>query len=216
MKNQSNGLVYLLVIAALIILIYAKDMNQMRMMIHLLMISLVIILMIQLMLLPFFKRKQSKKEWNQLHEKIHHHPQYQTLKLKFDEEMGNEQLTIYVDSRHNKWCTVKKGSQELRDDYLQIFDFADILAVNLINEQTFSVKRRDKQQDLNCYKLEVQIQMRHQEGPICLTFINSEVSSQSKYYQRMLHEAKYIQTMLTSMKSQGELEDDLNLTGHII
>ena len=215
MKNQSNGLVYLLVIAALIILIYAKDMNQMRIMIYLLMISLVIILMIQCMLLPFFKRKQSKKEWNQLHEKIHHHPLYQTLKLKFDEEMGNEQLTIYVDSRHNKWCTVMKGSSELRDDHLQIFDFADILAVNLINEKAFSIKRRDKQ-NLNCCKLEVQIHMRHQEEPICLTFINSEVSSQSKYYQRMLHEAKYIQTMLTSMKSQGELEDDLNLAGHII
>ena len=52
-------------------------------------------------------------------------------KLKFDEEMGNEQLTIYVDNRHNKWCTVKKGS----DADFQIFDFADILAVNLINEQ---------------------------------------------------------------------------------
>ena len=212
MKNQSNGLVYLLVMAALISLIYAKDMNQMRIMIHLLMIFLVIILMIQFMLLPFFKMKQSKKEWNQLHEKIYHHPLYQTLKLKFDEEMGNEQLTIYVDNRHNKWCTVKKGSRELRDDHVQIFDFADILAVNLINEQTFS----DKQRDLNCYKLEVQIQMRHQEGPICLTFINSEVSSQSKYYQRMLHEAKYIQTILTSMKSQGELKDDYHLGGHII
>ena len=69
MKNQSNGLVYLLVMAALISLIYAKDMNQMRIMIHLLMIFLVIILMIQFMLLPFFKMKQSKKEWNQLHGK---------------------------------------------------------------------------------------------------------------------------------------------------
>lgn len=210
MKNQSNGLVYLLVMAALISLIYAKDMNQMRIMIHLLMIFLVIILIIQFMLLPFFKMKQSKKEWNQLHEKIHHHPLYQ--KLKFDEEMGNEQLTIYVDNRHNKWCTVKKGS----DADFQIFDFADILAVNLINEQAFNIKRCDKQQNLNCCKLEVQIQMRHQQAPICLSFINSEVSSQSKYYQRMLHEAKYIQTMLTSMKCQGELKDDYHLGGHII
>ena len=58
--------------------------------------------------------------------------------------------------------------------------------------------------------------MRHQQAPICLSFINSEVSSQSKYYQRMLHEAKYIQTMLTSMKCQGELKDDYHLGGHII
>lgn len=34
MKHQSNGLIYLFVIVALIILIYAKDMNQMRIMIH--------------------------------------------------------------------------------------------------------------------------------------------------------------------------------------
>lgn len=165
-----------------------------------------------MMWLPFLKRKQSKKEWNQLREKIHQNPLYQTLNLKFDEEMGNEQLTLYIDNRHNKWCTVKKKSNA---DF-QIFDFADILAVQLINEQAFSAKQRDKQQNLNCYKLEVQIQMRHQEQPICLSFINSEVSSQSNHYQRMLHEAKYIQTMLNSMKSQAELEDDLNLADHII
>ena len=133
---------------------------------------------------------------------------YQKLKLSFDEEMGDDKTIIYVDSRHNKWFVIQK--EKVMPDYkrIHIFDFCDIVSVELINERSFYKNQLNyRTVDEVCTRLEVQVMTTNIKMPeIHLRFITADVFCSSKQYQKILREAEYIKTILTSMKYQGHDE----------
>ncbi len=205
MNKQRNKFIGCVLIVGLMILLCMREFGFVS---DTLLILLVGLIVFDFMILPIIQNKQHERYNDKLHEKMQSNPKYQHLKLTFDEEMGTEKTTIYVDSRRNKWFVIEKGWFAPNYETLQIFDFSEILLVELINECEFKVHRRDKQgQDQLCTRLEIQIITRNLKMPmVTLLFINSEVSCQSKYYRRVLREAEYIKTMLTSMKFQGDDE----------
>ena len=117
--------------------------------------------------LPMIKNRKHERYNHRLHQGMQLNEVYQKLKLSFDEEMGDDKTIIYVDSRHNKWFVIQK--EKVMPDYkrIHIFDFCDIVSVELINERSFSEEsiKLPNTVDEVCTRLEVQVMTtKHQDA----------------------------------------------------
>lgn len=208
MNEQRNEAVWYFVMSVLIGWICLKTFYVLGIVGHFLLVIAIGLMGIGFIKLPMIKNRQHERYNHRLHQGMQLNEVYQKLKLSFDEEMGDDKTTIYVDSRHNKWFVIKK--EKVMPDYerIHIFDFCDIVSVDLINERIVQMNHRDYQNtDELCTRLEVQMITRNIKMPeVNLIFITSEISCASKQYRRLLREAEYIKAILTSMKYQGNDE----------
>lgn len=208
MNEQKNEAVWYFGISVLILWICLKTFYVLGIAGHFLLVIAIGLMGIGFMKLPMIKNRKHERYNHRLHQGMQLNEVYQKLKLSFDEEMGDAKTTIYVDSRRNKWFVIEK--ERFTPDYesIHIFDFSDIVSVELINERSFQMNRRDHQNAGEvCTRLEVQMITRNIKVPeVNLIFITSDVSCASKQYRRLLREAEYIRAILTSMKYQGNDE----------
>ncbi|MBS3199779.1 hypothetical protein [Turicibacter bilis] len=208
MNEQRNEAVWYFVMSVLIGWICLKTFYVLGIVGHFLLVIAIGLMAIGFIKLPMIKNRQHERYNHRLHQGMQLNEVYQKLKLSFDEEMGDDKTTIYVDSRHNKWFVIQK--EKVMPDYerIHIFDFCDIVSVELINERIFQMNHRNHQNtDEVCTRLEVQMITRNIKMPeVNLIFITSEISCASKQYRRLLREAEYIKAILTSMKYQGNDE----------
>lgn len=208
MNDQRNEAVWYLALSVFILWICLKTFYVLGIAGHFLLVIAIGLMGIGFIKLPMIKNRQHERYNHRLHQGMQLNEVYQKLKLNFDEEMGDAKTTIYVDSRRNKWFVIQKGRVTPNYESIHIFDFSDIVSVELINERSFQMNCRDPQNtDEVCTRLEVQMITRNIQMPeVSLIFITSEVSCASKQYRRLLREAEYIKAILTSMKYQGNDE----------
>lgn len=208
MNDQRSETLWYLGLSVAILWICLKLFGFLGMTGHLFLVIAIGLLGIGFMELPRIKNRRHERYNDRLHQGMQLNEVYQTLKLNFDEEIGDTKTTIYIDSRHNKWFVIEKEQDILDYEQIHIFDFSDIDSVKLINERSFQISRQDYQKTGEvCTRLEVQIITKNPKmSEVNLVFITSEVSCVSKQYQRLLREADYMKAVLTSMKYQGNDE----------
>ena len=208
MNEQRNEAVWYFVMSVLIAWICLKSFDFLGIAVHLLLVIAIGLMGIGFIKLPMIKNRKHERYNHRLHQGMQLNEVYQKLKLSFDEEMGDDKTIIYVDSRHNKWFVIQK--EKVMPDYkrIHIFDFCDIVSVELINERSFYKNQLNyRTVDEVCTRLEVQVMTTNIKMPeIHLRFITADVFCSSKQYQKILREAEYIKTILTSMKYQGHDE----------